>query len=195
MEQGRKDADAAELEASSAAAREEAAGLATSSALIENTLPAATPEDASAAQAAKDRGNACFSSKDHQGAAAAYTEAILLDGSDAVFFSNRSAAWLELANSGKADNANSGKDGGGGAGGKEGERLKQRALADAEQCRRLKPDWAKACYRMAAARMACNLFEDAAVSAFEGLKLDDTNAALKKIMKEAVAKGREEHFK
>jgi predicted TPR repeat methyltransferase len=66
-----------------------------------------------------------------------------------------------------------------------------RALADAEHCRRLKPDWSKGCFRLAAARMACGLYEDAAVAAFEGLKLDDTNASLKKIMKEAVAKGRE----
>ena len=53
------------------------------------------------------------------------------------------------------------------------------------------PEWAKACFRMAAARMALEQYEDAAVAAFEGLKIDDENAALKKIMKQAVAKGRE----
>ena len=45
---------------------------------------------------------------------------------------------------------------------------------------------------MAAARMALEQYEDAAVAAFEGLKIDDENSALKKIMKQAVAKGREQ---
>ena len=39
------------------------------------------------------------------------------------------------------------------------------ALADAEACRRLRPAWAKGCYRLAVARLALNQFEDAAVMA------------------------------
>ena len=38
------------------------------------------------------------------------------------------------------------------------------ALRDAEACRRLQPQWAKACYRLAVARLALKQFEDAAVS-------------------------------
>ena len=34
-------------------------------------------------------------------------------------------------------------------------------------CRRLKPDWQKACYRMAVARLALGRYEDAALAAWE----------------------------
>ncbi|CAM9696902.1 unnamed protein product, partial [Laminaria digitata] len=34
-------------------------------------------------------------------------------------------------------------------------------------CRRLKPDWPKACYRMAVARLALGRHEDAALAAWE----------------------------
>lgn len=37
----------------------------------------------------------------------------------------------------------------------------------AQVCRRLKPDWPKACYRMAVARLALGRFEDAALAAWE----------------------------
>lgn len=42
-----------------------------------------------------------------------------------------------------------------------------RTLCLKQVCRRLKPDWAKACYRMAIARMALGLYEDAALAAWE----------------------------
>ena len=48
---------------------------------------------------------------------------------------------------------------------------------------------------MATARMALEQYEDAAVAAFEGLKLDDENYELKKIMKTAIAMGRKENSK
>lgn len=99
-----------------------------------------------------------------------YTAAIALDGTDAVFWSNRSAVWVEL-------------------------KVFDKALTDAEQCRRLRPDWPKACFRMATARLALNQYEDAALAAFEGLKMDEHNAALKKLMNDAVAKGQEAHRK
>ena len=43
--------------------------------------------------------------------------------------------------------------------------------------------------------MACGLYEDAAVAAFEGMKLDNNNAELKKLTQEAVKRGKEEHQK
>ncbi len=71
----------------------------------------------------------------------------------------------------------------------------QDALLDAEVCRFLKPDWPKGCYRLGQARMACGLYEDAAVAAFEGMKLDNNNAELKKLTQEAVKRGKGEHQK
>jgi tetratricopeptide (TPR) repeat protein len=152
--------------------------------LIENTKPAANAEDAEKSRQAKDEGNAFFVAKDFENALVKYSEAIHLDGSDATYFANRSACWLELAKM-KKDTA---------ASVHEVSEL-QRALADAEQCRRMKPDWVKGCYRLAAARLANGLYEDAAVAAYEGLRLDDQNNSLKKLLKESVAKGREAHFK
>ena len=62
-------------------------------------------------------------------------------------------------------------------------------------CRRLMPAWPKACFRLAKARLALNMYEDAAVAAFEGCKLDNTNEDLKNLLRECVAKGKEEHQK
>ena len=53
----------------------------------------------------------------------------------------------------------------------------------------------KGCYRLASARFALEQYEDAAVAAFEGCKLDDNNEDLKKLLKLAVSKGQEEHKK
>ena len=69
------------------------------------------------------------------------------------------------------------------------------ALLDAEVCRRLRPDWTKGCYRLAAARLELGLYEDAAVAAFEGIKLDSNNLPLKTLCQEAVKRGKEEHQK
>jgi len=67
------------------------------------------------------------------------------------------------------------------------------ALSDAEMCRYLKPDWPRAFYRVAAARLALCRFEDAAVTAFEGLKLDQDSHELKTLLQTAVRRGQEEH--
>lgn len=53
-------------------------------------------DDKAAAQQAKEAGNACIAKNDFAGAVAAYSEAILLDSTDHVFYSNRSAAYLSL---------------------------------------------------------------------------------------------------
>ena len=68
-------------------------------------------------------------------------------------------------------------------------------IDDIEVCRRLAPTWPKGCYRLGTARMACGLFEDAAVAAFEGIKLDNNNEDLKALTKEAVRRGKVEHQK
>ena len=46
------------------------------------------------------------------------------------------------------------------------------ALNDAVVSRYLKPKWAKGCYRLSVARLAQDRYEDAAVSAWEGLQMD-----------------------
>lgn len=55
------------------------------------------------------------------------------------------------------------------------------------------PEWPKACFRLAKARLALKLYEDAAVAAFEGCKLDDKNVDLKNLLRECVALGKEDH--
>jgi hypothetical protein len=55
-------------------------------------------------------------------------QAIDLDPTDATLFSNRSFCWLRMG------------DG-------------QKALLDALECRKLRPEWLKACYRHGAALM------------------------------------------
>ena len=125
-------------------------------------------EKASAAK--KAEGNAAFKEGKFDIALAAYTEAIELQGDNAALWSNRSATYLAL---------NQPRD----------------ALVDAEVCRGLNPKWEKACLRLAKARIALGMFEDAAVAAFEGLKLDNSNKALKALTNEAVRLGKEAHQK
>ena len=131
--------------------------------------PAESREAELAAEAMKSQGNECFLAKDYHAAISAYSEAIKLQGNNHILWSNRSACYLLI-------------------------KEPRNALIDAMMCRRLKPDWPKGAYRVAAARMALGMYEDAAVAAFEGCKLDENNEELKKILKEAVAKGREEHL-
>lgn len=130
--------------------------------------PVTDPEIITKADELKAAGNVHFSRQEYTKAIECYTQALQLLPDNAALWSNSSAAKLS-------------------SGDLEG------ALRDAEICRRLQPEWAKGCYRLAAARLALGMFEDAAVSAFEGTKLDENNADLKKILKEAVQKGRLEH--
>jgi len=104
-------------------------------------------ENKAKAVEAKNRGNNFFAAGKHVDAIAAFTQAIELDNTDAVFFSNRSASYTAL--------------------GKYAE-----AIADANKCLELKPDWAKAFSRLGAAHYLAKNFE-AAASAYEsGLKLE-----------------------
>eukprot|EP01034_Spumella_vulgaris_P025300 gene25300-31740_t len=122
-----------------------------------------TAEDDASAEKLKDIGNNLFKKAAYAAAIKAYTSAIELNRHNATYYSNRSAAYLTMG-----DNQN--------------------ALQDAEMCRRLKPDWTKGCYRLGAARLALGLYEDAAVAAFEGCKLDDKNQELKLLLQTCVKK-------
>jgi ankyrin repeat protein len=127
--------------------------------------------DSVAAETAKAAGNAAFTAKNYAEALEQYTIALSHDKDNAVLWSNRSACLLQL----------SGRE--------------RDALRDAEICRHLKPLWTKGCYRLAAARLALEMFEDAAVAAFEGCKLDPQNKELKEVVERAVHLGRQAHQK
>lgn len=120
------------------------------------------------AEAAKSKGNEHFKTGNYALALGEYTTAIQREGDNAIYWSNRSACYLAL---------NRPRD----------------ALVDAEVCRGLRPTWDKACLRLAKARLALGMYEDAAVAAFEGLKLDNSNKTLKELTNKAVQLGKEAH--
>ena len=66
------------------------------------TPPAASAEDKVAAEKEKAEGNKLMSSKDYASAVAAYTRAIALDDKNAVYYSNRAAAFSSMGDHGKA---------------------------------------------------------------------------------------------
>lgn len=116
----------------------------------------------------KESGNLLYKEKQFEDAVQAYTKGVIANPRNEVLWSNRSACYLAL-------------------------KLPQKALRDAEVCRRLKPDWTRGCYRLASARLALGQYEDAAVAAFEGVKIDEHNKELKTLMKLAVKRGQDEH--
>jgi stress-induced-phosphoprotein 1 len=101
----------------------------------------------------KDEGNKLLQQGKFEEAIAAYTQAIELDGSDHIFYSNRSAAYLS-----KGDAAN--------------------ALADAEQCMVINPDFVKGYSRKGAALHALKRYEDALDCYDSGLSKAPTDAGL-----------------
>jgi hypothetical protein len=66
------------------------------------------------------------------------------------------------------------------------------ALSDAVIARHLRPEWPKAAFRMAVARLELGRYEDAAVSAWEGMQLDGDNQELKALLQKCVKKGRKD---
>ena len=117
----------------------------------------------------KNMGNQHFAKEEWSQAIERYSQAIDADPSNETFYSNRSASYLKLGK-------------------------KEDALSDAMICTVLKSDWAKAFYRLAVARMELGRYEDAAVSAWDGLQLDQQNDELKRLLQKCVKQGRKEHF-
>ena len=120
------------------------------------------------AQDCKRQGNCHFAEKQYEEACAAYSQAIECDPTDATFYSNRSACHLLL-------------------------HQPDPALQDAVMARVLKPDWPKAAYRLAAARLELERYEDAAVAAWEGLAQDPDNDELKSLLQKCVKRGQRQH--
>lgn len=118
----------------------------------------------------REEGNHFYKASKYQEAADKYSGALIVDKNNAPIWSNRSACYMALNDP-------------------------ARALIDAEICRRLRPDWTKACYRQAIARLALKRYEDAAVAAFEGYKIDSSNKELKALLDKAVQMGREDFQK
>jgi len=99
----------------------------------------------SAAEQAKGRGNAAFSAKNYDEAVKEFTSAIELDGSNAVYYSNRSMVYATM---GKFEEA----------------------LVDGKKCIELRPEWAKAYSRAGLALFKMNRYQEAQEIYEEGLK-------------------------
>jgi stress-induced-phosphoprotein 1 len=110
------------------------------------------------ANALKDQGNKAFAAKDYDTAIDLFSQAIALDSSNHVLFSNRSAA-------------------------KAGKKLWAEALEDAEQCIKINPKWGKGYARKGAALHGAHRWDDAIAAYEEGIKVEDS-PALKKGLKE-----------
>ena len=147
---------------------EQELGVQRSSRVLEPTDPPCSVQAQAESEEHKQLGNTHYLKKDYARAVEEYSQAIRLCGNNTMLWSNRSACYLVMN-----DPAN--------------------ALLDAEVCRRLDANWPKGCFRLAQARLALGLYEDAAVAAFEGCRLDEANAELKKILQTAVKMGQEEH--
>jgi len=109
------------------------------------------------AQKAKQRGNAAFEEKNFEKAVEEFSAAIRVDPNDAVFFSNRSAAYVEV---GLAEPDLAKRPG-----------WFSKALADGEQATQLKPDWWKSWSRRGKAEYELGRLEDCIVSYQKALSL------------------------
>ncbi|KAJ8600076.1 hypothetical protein CTAYLR_001882 [Chrysophaeum taylorii] len=143
------------------------------------TTPRA-PDDAEGAARKKVEGNEAMKRGDHARAVEIYSEAVALDPTNKVLFSNRAAARLALAE-------------GGGEGGAF--KLREAALADAETCVRLDATWPKAHFRRATALAALGDYEEAAAAFWDALRLDPTNVELKAALQTCVEEGRQKHHR
>jgi len=109
--------------------------------------------DKEKAAAAKAEGNKHFQAKNFVEAIKHFTEAISHDNTDHVFFSNRSACYASTNEY-------------------------QKALDDAKECVRIKPDWAKGYSRKGMAEYGIGQLKEAKASYEAGLKLAPQDAAL-----------------
>jgi DnaJ family protein C protein 8 len=126
-----------------------------------------TPEWAAQAEGFKARGNELLAAKQYVEAVDMYSRAIELDPENAVYYSNRSAAYLAMGDS------------------------RGKALKDADKCIELKPDWWKGYSRKGAAEHALLRFDAARATYNEGLKKDPDNVSLLQAVEEAYAAGQE----
>ncbi|XP_071962789.1 stress-induced-phosphoprotein 1-like [Antedon mediterranea] len=103
----------------------------------------------------KNEGNEAQKEGRFKDAITSYTEAIKLDPSNHVLYSNRSAAYANI-------------------------KQYEKALTDAEMTIKVKPDWSKGYSRKATALQFLKRYEDAKAVYTEGLKVDPASDAFKK---------------
>mmetsp|Transcript_27942 Transcript_27942/g.43404 ORF Transcript_27942/g.43404 Transcript_27942/m.43404 type:complete len:535 (-) Transcript_27942:345-1949(-) len=127
-----------------------------------------TPKRKEQGAAMKAEGNDHFGKKKWSDAITAYSKAIEFNPCDATYYSNRSACYMELKHY-------------------------EKALEDGYFSRFLKMDWAKACFRISKAKLALEDYEDAAVWAWNGVTLDNTNDELKRLMQKCINLGKKKH--
>ncbi|XP_037438952.1 ankyrin-1-like [Triticum dicoccoides] len=104
--------------------------------------------------------NVAFKTEQYLCAAKCYTMAIRFDPNNATLYSNRSLCWLRM---GEGD----------------------KALWDANQCRKLLLDWPKAFYRQGAALMLLKDYKGASEHFLDGLKLDPANTEMEDALRKA----------
>lgn len=129
-------------------------------------VPKALQESAKLALTFKIKGNTHFQRKEWQEAHDCYSAAIASNSKNATFYANRSACQIQLGNP-------------------------RDALVDAVLARKLRPQWTKPCYRKAVALLELQRHQDAALAAYEGLRLEPSNAELQKLLRTIVKLGRE----
>jgi ankyrin repeat protein len=151
------------------------------------TVSTPSQADSEKSEELKNEANVLFKEKKFVEAYNMYSQATTLNNSNHILWSNRSACAVEIAE-GLRRNPSS-------TVGPSRDEWLQIGLRDALMCRRLAPSWPKGAFRLATARFALGMFEEAAVAAFEGCKLDDSNVELKGLLKLAVEKGKEEYQK
>merc|ERR1719232_1294059 len=88
------------------------------------------------AEAKKELGNKAFASKDYDLASSYYSEAIEIDSTNHVYFSNRSACYAS-------------------------KKQWKASAEDAEECIRLNPSFVKGYYRLASAQIEMNELDEA----------------------------------
>ncbi|TMW56732.1 hypothetical protein Poli38472_006742 [Pythium oligandrum] len=126
-----------------------------------------TDEAAQQAEVFKADGNRLLAEKDFRGAVQMYTRAIELDPDNAVYYSNRSAAYLAMGDE------------------------RGNALRDADKCIELRPDWWKGYSRKGAAEHALQRFDAARATYQKGLELDPDNTSLLAASEGAYTAGQE----
>ncbi|KAI4966515.1 hypothetical protein ZWY2020_040685 [Hordeum vulgare] len=106
-------------------------------------------------------GSISLKKKDYVVAAKLYSQAMQLDPGDAVLLSDRSLCWLHMG-------------------------YGRKALLDANQCRKMRPLWPKACRRQGEALMLLKDYEGASERFLDGLKLDPVDTAIEDALREAM---------
>ena len=130
-----------------------------------------TPQESSAeALELKSKGNESFRSGEWETACEHYSEALkhsMTKEDRGTILSNRSASFLKSGNA-------------------------ELALKDAQQSRRLRPEWHKACFREASAYVALKNLPDAAASYWEALTKEPGNDEYRSLFKRTMARAKRE---